>query len=108
MPLVDSDQCCGSAGIYNLIEPDTSNAVLKPKLERIRESGAPEVAPGNPGCLMPIGAGLRRAGVAARAVHPVELLDESYARARAGEPVAAVPRYSLPAPAPRAVATTPR
>ena len=92
VPLVDSEQCCGSAGIYNLIEPDTSNAVLKPKLERIRESGAPEVATGNPGCLMQIGAGLHRAGVAARAVHPVELLDESYERARSGAPPAVAAR----------------
>ncbi|HWJ21220.1 MAG TPA: heterodisulfide reductase-related iron-sulfur binding cluster [Gemmatimonadaceae bacterium] len=92
VPLEAADQCCGSAGIYNLIEPDTSNAVLKPKLERIRESGAPEVATGNPGCLMQIGAGLHRAGVAARAVHPVELLDESYERARSGAPPAVAAR----------------
>lgn len=80
VPLTDSDQCCGSAGIYNLIEPDVSNAVLEPKLAHIRATGAPVVATGNPGCLMQIGAGLRRAGIAARARHPVELLDESYAR----------------------------
>ncbi len=78
VPLTDSDLCCGSAGIYNLIEPDTSDAVLAPKLARIAESGAPLVATGNPGCLMQIGAGLRRAGMDARVVHPVELLDRSY------------------------------
>lgn len=78
-PLADADQCCGSAGIYNLVEPDTSNAVLEPKLARIGESGANLVATGNPGCLMQIGAGLIRSGSRARAVHPVDLLDASYA-----------------------------
>ena len=78
-PLEDADQCCGAAGIYNLIEPETSNAVLEPKLERIARAGAALVATGNPGCLMQIGAGLRRAGMDVRAVHPIDLLDRSYA-----------------------------
>jgi glycolate oxidase iron-sulfur subunit len=78
VPLEDADQCCGSAGIYNLVEPDTSDAVLAPKLARIAESGAAWVATGNPGCMMQIGAGLLRSGSAARVVHPVELLDASY------------------------------
>ena len=79
MPLHDSDQCCGSAGIYNLIEPATSDAVLAPKLANIRDTGAPWVATGNPGCLMQIGAGLIRAEIPARSIHPVDLLDASYA-----------------------------
>ncbi|HMC21469.1 MAG TPA: heterodisulfide reductase-related iron-sulfur binding cluster [Thermoanaerobaculia bacterium] len=79
VPLHDSDQCCGSAGIYNLIEPDTSDAVLAPKLANIRATGAPWVATGNPGCLMQIGAGLIRAEISARSIHPVDLLDASYA-----------------------------
>jgi glycolate oxidase iron-sulfur subunit len=79
VPLADADQCCGSAGIYNLIEPDVSDAVLAPKLRNIAATGAPLVATGNPGCLMQIGAGLARAGIDARGVHPVVLLDASYA-----------------------------
>jgi glycolate oxidase iron-sulfur subunit len=79
VPLAGAEHCCGAAGIYNLIEPDTSNAVLAPKLENIETTGAELVATGNPGCLMQIGAGLRRAAIDARAVHPVELLDQSYA-----------------------------
>jgi glycolate oxidase iron-sulfur subunit len=78
VPLHDSDQCCGSAGIYNLIEPDTSDAVLEPKLANIRATNAPWVATGNPGCLMQIGAGLIRADISARSIHPVDLLDASY------------------------------
>jgi glycolate oxidase iron-sulfur subunit len=83
VPLVDADMCCGAAGIYNLVEPETSDAVLRPKLAEIERTGADWVATGNPGCLMQIGAGLRRAGVGARVVHPVELLDASYAAADA-------------------------
>lgn len=79
VPLTDSDQCCGAAGIYNLVEPTVSGAVLEPKLANIANTGARFVATGNPGCLMQIGAGLRRSGSVASAVHPVDLLDTSYA-----------------------------
>ena len=77
-PLPDADQCCGSAGVYNLLEPEVAVAVLAPKLAQIDASGADFVATGNPGCLMHIGGGLRRSGMRARAVHPIELLDASY------------------------------
>ncbi|MFI5231038.1 MAG: (Fe-S)-binding protein [Gemmatimonadales bacterium] len=80
VPLADSEQCCGSAGIYNLVEPDMSNLVLAPKLANIEASGAAIIATGNPGCLMQIGAGLLRSGSRAQLRHPVELLDESYER----------------------------
>ncbi|MCC7054087.1 MAG: 4Fe-4S dicluster domain-containing protein [Gemmatimonadaceae bacterium] len=79
IPLEDSDQCCGSAGIYNLIEPGVSDAVLAPKLRHIAATGATLVATGNPGCLMQIGAGLARAGSTVRVAHPIDLLDAAYA-----------------------------
>jgi glycolate oxidase iron-sulfur subunit len=78
VPLEGSEHCCGSAGIYNLIEPETSDAVLRPKLANIAETKATLVATGNPGCLMQIGAGMQRAGMDARGVHPVDLLDAAY------------------------------
>lgn len=81
VPLQGSEHCCGSAGIYNLVEPDVSNRVLVPKLANIADTGAPLVATGNPGCLMQIGAGMHQAGMHARAVHPVDLLDASYGAA---------------------------
>ncbi|HKW49368.1 MAG TPA: heterodisulfide reductase-related iron-sulfur binding cluster [Gemmatimonadaceae bacterium] len=80
VPLAGAEHCCGAAGIYNLVEPETSNTVLAPKVHNIDATGAALVATGNPGCLMQIGAGLRRASSAARVVHPVDLLDRSYAR----------------------------
>jgi glycolate oxidase iron-sulfur subunit len=79
VPLNESEMCCGSAGIYNLVEPDTSDAVLERKLENIAAARPEVVATGNPGCLMQIGAGLLRDGSSTRAVHPIDLLDQSYA-----------------------------
>jgi glycolate oxidase iron-sulfur subunit len=84
--LPNADQCCGSAGIYNLLQPELAQRVLAPKLDEIAQDGAPLVATGNPGCMMQIGAGLRRGHIAARTVHPVELLDASYARHAHGVP----------------------
>lgn len=78
VPLEESDVCCGSAGIYNLVEPDTSDIVLRRKLVHIAAANPDVVATGNPGCLMQIGAGLLHAHSRVRARHPVELLAESY------------------------------
>lgn len=74
----DSSQCCGSAGLYTLLEPSLSRDVLAPKLARLLEAPSDVVATGNPGCLMQIGAGLLAAGATTTVRHPVELLDESY------------------------------
>jgi glycolate oxidase iron-sulfur subunit len=80
VPLNESEMCCGSAGIYNLVEPETSDVVLARKMENIAAAAPEVVATGNPGCLMQIGAGLLRAGSPALALHPIELLDRSYAQ----------------------------
>ena len=79
VPLNESEMCCGSAGIYNLVEPEVSDVVLDRKLENIAASAPALVATGNPGCMMQIGAGLLRDASRTRVVHPVELLDRSYA-----------------------------
>ena len=81
VPLAESDVCCGAAGIYNLIEPETSNVVLDRKLQNIEKANADVIASGNPGCMMQMGAGLVRSGSRTSTVHPVELLDRSYRRA---------------------------
>jgi glycolate oxidase iron-sulfur subunit len=78
--LEGSERCCGGAGIYNLLEPDLSAEVLKEKLANIQATGATVLATGNPGCQMQIGAGALLAGMDLRTCHPVELLDEAYAR----------------------------
>jgi glycolate oxidase iron-sulfur subunit len=71
-------QCCGSAGLFTLVERELSTAVLRPKIDELRAAAPDVVATGNPGCAMQIGAGLRAAGIAAKTRHPVELLDASY------------------------------
>jgi len=81
VPLEGAERCCGAAGIYNLLQPDMSQGVLKEKLFQVRRTGAPILATGNPGCQMQIGAGARLEGISLRVCHPVELLDESYRRA---------------------------
>ena len=73
--LPESDLCCGSAGMYNLLQTEMASQILRRKVERIRETGASHVAIGNIGCLLQITLGLRQAKVPVRAVHPVELLD---------------------------------
>ncbi|HEX8922767.1 MAG TPA: heterodisulfide reductase-related iron-sulfur binding cluster, partial [Pyrinomonadaceae bacterium] len=80
--LKGSEVCCGGAGIYNLLEAEMSERVLNEKLKHIKETGAQTLTTGNPGCHMQIAAGARLKGIEPlRVCHPVELLDESYARA---------------------------
>ena len=72
--LGDSELCCGSAGLYNLLEPEMARRLLDAKLARIAESGARVVAAANPGCLLQIAWGCRERGLDVTIVHPVELL----------------------------------
>lgn len=74
----DSAQCCGSAGLYGLLQPELSRAVLTAKLSSLLEDPPDVLATGNPGCVMQLGAGLLAARSRAGARHPVELLDVSY------------------------------
>jgi glycolate oxidase iron-sulfur subunit len=81
--LPGSDQCCGSAGIYAVLNPEMARAVLDRKIRTFAEAKPhPDlVTTGNPGCLMQIGAGLLAARLPIGVAHPVELLDWSYHRA---------------------------
>jgi glycolate oxidase iron-sulfur subunit len=73
--LPESDLCCGSAGVFNLLQPVVAERILERKIERIKETGAAFVAAGNIGCLLQLQLGLRNANLPTRAVHPVEILD---------------------------------
>src|SRR5262245_24388736 len=75
--LRDSELCCGSAGIYNILEPEMADRLLAAKLDRIAQSGVRVVATGNPGCLMQIAKGARARGLDLEVVHPVTLLARS-------------------------------
>jgi glycolate oxidase iron-sulfur subunit len=79
VPLAEADWCCGSAGTYNVTQPDLARAVLDRKIGHILETGAEIVVTANPGCLMQIQAGLRAAGSQVTVVHLMDLLDRAYA-----------------------------
>jgi glycolate oxidase iron-sulfur subunit len=78
VPHEDAASCCGAAGIYNLTHPEMSRAVLDRKLDALAAAAPDVIASGNPGCLMQLRSGVRRRGLAARVVHPIELLDAAY------------------------------
>ncbi len=85
--LPDATWCCGSAGTYNIEQPEMADAILARKMERIRETGATVVTSANPGCLLQIEAGARKHHVPVRVQQVSQLLDQSYragSRARNG------------------------
>jgi glycolate oxidase iron-sulfur subunit len=73
----DGDQCCGSAGIYNLVQPASADLIGARKAAAVQATGAPWLASGNPGCTLHIQRQLRERGVTIRAAQPIEILDAS-------------------------------
>src|SRR5918911_1909559 len=69
--------CCGSAGIWNLVNPEPAAELGRRKARNLLATGADVVAAGNPGCALQIAAHAERLGRPIRVVHPVELLDMS-------------------------------
>lgn len=78
--LPESTWCCGSAGIYNLIQPEMANDLLDRKLKHIKSTKSAIVATANPGCLLQINNGAKRENLPLRTVHPITLLAEAYRR----------------------------
>lgn len=72
------DRCCGSAGVYNIVHSETADQVLDAKMADIKATGAEIIVASNTGCHMQLLNGVRRAGLHARVMHVVELLDMSY------------------------------
>lgn len=73
-PLVEEDTCCGFGGVFSVIYPEVSQALMQRKVNHIIESGAQAVVACDAGCLMNIQGGLQRAGSAIRAYHIIEIL----------------------------------
>jgi glycolate oxidase iron-sulfur subunit len=73
----DSDQCCGSAGIYNLIQPESSDEIGARKVANILSVDPDLLVSANPGCTLQIQKILRERGKTLRAAHPIEILDAS-------------------------------
>jgi glycolate oxidase iron-sulfur subunit len=76
--LPEATWCCGSAGIYNITQPEMSQALLERKVKHIAATGALIVATGNPGCIGQIRYGARKSGLDIKVVHPVTLLARAY------------------------------
>lgn len=82
--LPEADLCCGSAGSYNLTEPEMADRLQRRKIDNILKTGAQTVVTTNPGCILQIQAGLRKAGAAhIRVVHVADYLEEKSGRPRA-------------------------
>jgi len=74
----ESNWCCGSAGIYNITQPEMSKKLLDRKLQHIKATGATIVASANPGCSVQLETGLRQAGSSVKVMHPISLLAAAF------------------------------
>ena len=74
VPHANPEDCCGSAGIYNLLQPDLAAEIGRRKAESLARAGVELVLTGNPGCMLQIDSHLRQVGHQARVLHPIELL----------------------------------
>ena len=83
--LTESDWCCGSAGIYNLTQPEMATRLLRRKVSHVLTTGAEAVVTANPGCILQIQAGLDAHTAAVRVMHLVEVLDRAYGGAPRAE-----------------------
>lgn len=71
------DRCCGSAGLYSLVQRDMSQRLLDDKMDDVAATGAAIIATANPGCMMQLEAGVAQRGSPERVVHVIELLDRA-------------------------------
>lgn len=75
--IAEPELCCGSAGVYNLLEPQPARELGDRKAALVRATGADLLVAGNPGCLLQISSSLRSAGAPMPTAHTIELLDAS-------------------------------
>ena len=78
----EAEICCGSAGIYNLLEPEPATELRDRKVQNILKTDAEAIVSGNPGCLLQIATGLDAAGKPLRIMHLVEVIDQSIREAQ--------------------------
>jgi len=76
--LPEAAWCCGSAGIYNITQPEMAAQLQQRKIEKILSTDATIVATANSGCVIQIASGLKQRGAQMRVAHPVTLLAEAY------------------------------
>lgn len=73
----NADRCCGSAGIYNITNPEMAAAVLESKMENVPED-VEMISMGNPGCMLQMAMGVQKHGRNQKVVHTIQLLDWAY------------------------------
>ncbi len=76
--LRESDTCCGSAGIYNIVQPEMADSLLRRKMANIAATGATAVASANPGCMLQLKLGVQQYGPQVEVLHVVDLMDRAY------------------------------
>ena len=76
---MDAALCCGSAGVYNMLQPDIANELGQMKATNLVNTGATLIASSNPGCALQIQKHLAQQGQTVPLMHPIELLDRSIA-----------------------------
>jgi glycolate oxidase iron-sulfur subunit len=76
-----ADICCGSAGIYNVVQNEMAMEVLRDKMGNVNSTKAQWIVTANPGCMLQLEAGARLHGSGQRVMHVVEVLDQAYAAA---------------------------
>jgi len=74
---LDAAICCGSAGVYNILQPAVADELGQKKVRNLRNTGAQLIASANPGCTMQINKHQQGQGTAIKVMHPMELLDYS-------------------------------
>jgi glycolate oxidase iron-sulfur subunit len=80
----NADRCCGSAGIYNITNPEMAGAVLESKMENVPDD-VEMISMGNPGCMLQMAMGVQKYGRNQKVVHTVQLLDWAYQMEEKGE-----------------------
>jgi Fe-S oxidoreductase len=75
--LTEAEMCCGSAGSYNIMQPEMAMQLLERKMKHIAATGAGVVVTGNPGCAMQIMLGAQKFGPPVKVLHPVQVLDHA-------------------------------
>jgi glycolate oxidase iron-sulfur subunit len=78
------DLCCGSAGIYNVMNTSMSLALLRKKMDAVNATGAQWIITANPGCMLQLAGGVRKFGRGQKVLHVVEALDRAYTAFKTG------------------------
>ena len=86
----EADRCCGSAGIYNIVQPEMSMQIIDHKMVHAKATEATTIVTANPGCLLQMKVGIEREGLSdsVKAVHIVDLLADAVKEAEKAEAVA--------------------